>query len=200
MKRFLAPCLLLLPLLLSACEGGAREALGLVRDAPDEFAVVSRPPLSIPPEFSLRPPREGEAPRGASANEAARNVLIGEPAATETSKTELVEPTVETAVIPVQREEVLSGGASNLLKRAGVDTASENIREQLGIDAATPVDTSNAKTLMDKLVGQDKAEPVVDAQKEAERLRANKDAGKPLTEGEVAEEKVNPKSLIDRIF
>lgn len=200
MKRFLAPTFLLLPLFLTACEGGVREAFGLVREAPDEFAVVSRPPLSIPPEFSLRPPREGEPPRGQAADEAARNVLIGKPATGENSKTELVEPTVETAVVPVQRSEVLSGGASNLLKRAGADAAKEDIREQLGADERTPVDTSTAKTLMDKLTGEEKLEPVVDAQKEAERLRANKDAGKPLTEGEVVEEKINPKSLIDRIF
>ena len=199
MKRFLAPCLLMLPLLLTACEGGVREAIGLTRDAPDEFVVVSRPPLSIPPEFSLRPPRAGEAPRGPTADDAARNVLIGKPV-DNANKTELVEPTVETAIVPVQRSEVLSGGASNLLKRAGADEASDTIREQLRTDAVKPADTSNAKTLMDKLVGQDKAEPVVDAAKEAERLRANKDAGKPANEGAVAEEKIKSRSLIDRIF
>ena len=199
MKRFLAPCLLTLPLLLTACEGGVREAIGLTRDAPDEFAVVSRPPLSIPPEFSLRPPRAGEAPRGLSADDAARSTLIGKPVE-DTSKTELVAPAVETAVVPVQRSDVLSGGASNLLKHAGADAVSENIREQLSADAVAPVDTSNAKTFMDKLVGQDKVEPVVDAAKEADRLRANKDAGKPVTEGDVPEEKVKPRSFIDRVF
>jgi Protein of unknown function (DUF3035) len=199
MKKFLSLCLCGLPLLLSACEGGMREAIGLTREAPDEFAVVSRPPLSVPPEFSLRPPREGQAPRGQTADETARNVLIGKPAEN-AATTELVEPTVETAVIPVQRDEVLSGGGASLLKRAGADAAQENIREQLSTGAVTPVDTGAAKTLMDQLIGQDKAEPMVDAAKEAERLRANKDAGKPLTEGEVPEEKTATPSLIDRIF
>jgi hypothetical protein len=111
-----------------------------------------------------------------------------------------VEPAVETAVTPVQRSEVLSGGAANLLKRAGADSAKEDIRDQLGVDERTPADTSNAKTLMDKLVGAEKSEPVVDAAKEAERLRANKDAGKPMTEGEVPEEKTPARSLMDRIF
>ena len=107
---------------------------------------------------------------------------------------------METAVVPVQRSEVLSGGATNLLKRAGADNAKEDIREQLGTDEQTPADTSKAKTLMDELVGAEKNEPVVDAAKEAERLRANKDAGKKLTEGDVPEEKVKSRSLIDRIF
>src|SRR3954469_19468556 len=35
---------------------------GLTRDAPDEFTVTTRAPLSLPPDFSLRPPRPG-APR-----------------------------------------------------------------------------------------------------------------------------------------
>ena len=35
---------------------------GLTRDAPDEFTVTTRAPLSMPPDFSLRPPRPG-APR-----------------------------------------------------------------------------------------------------------------------------------------
>ena len=46
---------------LSAC-GSVREDLGLGRSPPDEFAVIDRPPLSMPPDFSLRPPTPG-APR-----------------------------------------------------------------------------------------------------------------------------------------
>ena len=44
--------------LVSAC-GEIREDLGLGRNVPDEFAVVEHPPLSMPPDFSLRPPRPG---------------------------------------------------------------------------------------------------------------------------------------------
>ena len=36
-------------LTLSAC-AGAKEELGLTRSAPDEFAVVKRAPLEMPPE------------------------------------------------------------------------------------------------------------------------------------------------------
>ncbi len=48
-------------LLAAAGCSGAKEALGLVQDPPDEFRVVSRAPLAIPPDFTLRPPRPGEA-------------------------------------------------------------------------------------------------------------------------------------------
>jgi hypothetical protein len=47
--------------LLGGCEG-IRESLGMGKHPPDEFQVVSRAPLSIPPDFNLRPPEPG-APR-----------------------------------------------------------------------------------------------------------------------------------------
>lgn len=44
--------LLLSSVALTACGGG--------KNSPDEFAVVNRPPLVIPPEAELKPPRPGE--------------------------------------------------------------------------------------------------------------------------------------------
>jgi len=46
---------------LPAC-GGMGKALGLEKSSPDEFAIVTKAPLVIPPEFALRPPKPG-APR-----------------------------------------------------------------------------------------------------------------------------------------
>ena len=39
-----------------------RQAIGLDQVGPDEFAVETRAPLTIPPDFDLRPPQPG-APR-----------------------------------------------------------------------------------------------------------------------------------------
>lgn len=45
---------------LSGCgESGLARTFGLVRDAPDEFTVTTQAPLSMPPDFNLRPPRPG---------------------------------------------------------------------------------------------------------------------------------------------
>ncbi|GAC1344969.1 MAG: DUF3035 domain-containing protein [Acetobacteraceae bacterium] len=45
---------------LAACSGDElTRTFGLTRDAPDEFQVTTRAPLSMPPDFSLRPPRPG---------------------------------------------------------------------------------------------------------------------------------------------
>ena len=46
-------------LLLSSC-GLTNSDLGLEKTSPDEMLVVSRAPLSIPPEFGLRPVVEVE--------------------------------------------------------------------------------------------------------------------------------------------
>jgi len=40
--------------MLCAC-GVTRDDLGFEKETPDEMMVVSRAPLSIPPEFNLRP-------------------------------------------------------------------------------------------------------------------------------------------------
>ena len=44
--------------------GGVRDQLGLTKKPPDEFTVVSKPPLVIPPNFNLRPPLTGTTATG----------------------------------------------------------------------------------------------------------------------------------------
>lgn len=64
-----------LPLLMSGCSG-FKQALGIERQSPDEFAVESRAPLTIPPEFSLRPPQPGAArPQERTAAQRAREAI-----------------------------------------------------------------------------------------------------------------------------
>ena len=43
-------------------EEDLKSTFGLNKRAPDEFAVPTRAPLSLPPDYSLRPPEPG-APR-----------------------------------------------------------------------------------------------------------------------------------------
>jgi hypothetical protein len=62
-RDLVAPCFALLfgATLLSGCSD-FKQMIGLDPTMPDEFAVESRAPLTIPPDFSLRPPEPG-APR-----------------------------------------------------------------------------------------------------------------------------------------
>ena len=47
--------------MLSGC-GSLRDAAGLTKRSPDEFAVTTKAPLVIPPDFNLRPPLPGAPP------------------------------------------------------------------------------------------------------------------------------------------
>jgi hypothetical protein len=61
--------------LLSGCSD-FRVALGMDRVGPDEFAVESRAPLTIPPDFDLRPPQPGAPrPQDVTSAERARRVI-----------------------------------------------------------------------------------------------------------------------------
>jgi hypothetical protein len=73
---------------LNAC-GHAREALGMAKVTPDEFRVVSKAPLTLPPEYDLRPPAPGEPrPQELQPESAARLALLGEAANAETDEGE----------------------------------------------------------------------------------------------------------------
>ena len=49
---------------LSGCDS-LRRAAGLQKKSPDEFAVTTKAPLVIPPDFNLRPPLPGAPPTNA---------------------------------------------------------------------------------------------------------------------------------------
>ena len=65
-------------LALAACSN-ARSALGVDPVPPDEFTVVSKAPLTIPPDFNLRPPKPGAVrPQDQSPTVRARASLLGD--------------------------------------------------------------------------------------------------------------------------
>src|SRR5271156_470487 len=71
-----ATALLTATLLLAACSGNVERTFGLTRDAPDEFTVTTRAPLSMPPDNTLSPPRPGASrPQELSAQQAAEAAL-----------------------------------------------------------------------------------------------------------------------------
>ena len=62
---------------LAGCNSN-RNALGMTKVTPDEFRVVSKAPLVVPPEYALRPPAPGEPrPQELQPESAARNALLG---------------------------------------------------------------------------------------------------------------------------
>ncbi len=78
--RLIAPASIVV--LLSGCGNSSlTRTFGLTRDAPDEFTVVTRAPLSMPPDFTLRPPQPGALrPQDASDRTQAESALVPEAA------------------------------------------------------------------------------------------------------------------------
>jgi len=70
--------------------GGLGRALGVSKTAPDEFAVVTKAPLVLPPDYELRPPKPGaKRPQELDPTETAKQALfkndLGQPTATPVS-------------------------------------------------------------------------------------------------------------------
>ncbi len=63
---------------LAGCES-TKNALGLNKVVPDEFRVVTKAPLVVPPDYALRPPAPGEPrPQELQPESAARQALLGQ--------------------------------------------------------------------------------------------------------------------------
>lgn len=63
---------------LGACQS-TRQAIGLTKVVPDEFVTVASAPLSVPPEYGLRPPNPGQPrPQELAPESAARQILLGQ--------------------------------------------------------------------------------------------------------------------------
>ncbi|PZQ45387.1 MAG: DUF3035 domain-containing protein [Micavibrio aeruginosavorus] len=155
--------------LLAACES-TKKQFDFSKKAPDEFAVVKRAPLEMPPNFNLEAPQPGVArPQELSATEMARDAVLGDAAAKKIAK-----------------ENGVSQGEAVLLQKAGAVNASPAIRAQVDKETAEIIkqETPGIDTLK-KMVGKDVQEPakVVDPVAETERLRKNKAEGKPLSTG-----------------
>lgn len=62
---------------LAGCQS-TQAALGMSKVTPDEFRVVTKAPLVVPPDYALRPPAPGEPrPQELQPESAARTALLG---------------------------------------------------------------------------------------------------------------------------
>lgn len=104
---------------LSACDS-LRDEAGLTKQSPDEFAVTTKAPLIIPPDFNLKPPSPGAAPLNQ---------------ADPTSSAELAMfSSGDTATVAAQMPGNYSPSEKMLLANAGVQKTDPTIRAQLQSD------------------------------------------------------------------
>src|ERR1700761_2388309 len=105
---------------LSACDTLRREA-GLTKQAPDEFAVMTKAPLIIPPDFNLHPPAPGAPP-------------LNQEGPTDSAQTALFNSS-DPQTVAAGMGGNLTLGERMLLANAGVQNADPAIRAQLQADA-----------------------------------------------------------------
>ena len=150
---------------LSACSGDIERTFGLTREAPDEFTVTTRAPLSMPPDFNLTPPRPGASrPQELSAQQEAEAALVPEAA-------------LGTEAGPE------TPGQQALVNEAGPPAPADT---RAKIDAEQELDQPH-RGLTERLMfwrSTPEAGAAVDPVKESERLRENAALGQPPTVGE----------------
>lgn len=169
---------------------GIREQFSLTSKPPDEFRVVTRAPLAIPPDFTLRPPTPGEArPQEGTATQQARTAIF--------RAIDSNTPTLD-EVMPNDGRSI---GERAFLRAAGANEAEANIRQIVDRESDTINDEDGY--LYDALVFWRDQEPpgkIVDADAEARRLRENAALGRSVTEGETPTIERKKKALLEGIF
>ncbi len=176
------PVLLAGGLLLTGCSDSLTRTFGLTRDAPDEFTITTRAPLSMPPEFALRPPRPG-APRPQEQSEREQAELTLAPQ----------------AALGNNAQVGITPGQEALLQEAG-PAAPADIRRKIDQDAQLD---RPQESFTDKMLFWQSPPPPgtqIDAQKEAQRLRENAALGNAPTTGTTPIIQPQKKGFLQGIF
>ncbi len=174
---------------LAGCGGGLDEALGLGKNPPDEFAIVTKAPLAIPPDYSLRPPTPGAPARQArTSQEIAAAALYGDRNIGISSQ--------------VLGQPGGSAGEAALIASAGAENASPEVRRLIENEYQSLIEAD--RSFADRIIFWQDRTPQpsrVDAQAEAQRLRQNDALGQPVTEGETPRiEPDEERGLLEGIF
>lgn len=136
----------------SGC-AGFRQAVGAEKVTPDEFRVVTKAPLVVPPDYALRPPRPGDPrPQELRPDAAARAAIFGQDIGRSASQ-----------------------GERLLVDRAGASAVDPAIRAQVDLEAADVVRKPEA--FADRVIGS-AAPPTGDqATQEQETIRRSTGGG-----------------------
>jgi Protein of unknown function (DUF3035) len=167
---------------LAGCSGSdLTRSFGLTRDPPDEFQVTTRAPLSMPPDFSIRPPRPGASrPQEQSQAQQAEAALV---------------PQVELGA----GNAAMSPGQQALLQQAG-PPAPADIRSRVDTESAR---LEPGHRFADRLMFWRSPPPpgtVVDPTRESQRLRENAALGQSPSVGDTPIIQRKAGSVLGSIF
>jgi hypothetical protein len=179
---------------LSGCSA-TMNALGLGKHPPDEFVVVTHPPLQVPANFDLVPPQPGAPrPQEESAAQLAEAAVVGTGAQAEGTDT-----ASSTQILPAGPA---SAGEEAFLQNAGVAKADPKIRQLVDSEAQAETDAIKNDLYNKILFWQTQPPPgvVVDAKAEQQRLQENASLGKPLTQGPTPVIVRRKRAMLEGIF
>jgi cell division septation protein DedD len=138
-----------------------RQALGTAKNPPDEFTVLTKAPLVIPPDFNLRPPQPGAAARNEPDPDIqAREALFPQNAA------------AQVAALGVEYSE----GEKFLLTRTNALAVDANVRRRVTADAGQE---DLGPDFAQRLLNQPAGTPAQPAQMEAAAPPAQMEAAAP---------------------
>jgi hypothetical protein len=167
---------------LAGCGTDLSRTFGFTRDAPDEFTVTTRAPLSMPPSYDLRPPRPG----------AVRPQELSE---------------LQQAQATLSPESALNGPASgppspgqSALLAASGQAAPRDIRNK--VDSEAQLDAPS-RSFADRLMFWKSPPPagtVVDPARESARLRQNAALGESETVGDTPIIQQPKKGFLQSLF
>ena len=200
MRRTLLLLPLALALLAPATAGcsSTKEMLGLTKRSPDEFQVVSRAPLSMPPDYSLRPPTPGAPrPQEGTTRDQAQGIVTGYAG----RSTSTLQPDQIPSIGEGEATSTESAGESAFLQSASLTGIDPNIRKM--VDQETAADQDASQTFLDDLVFWRAPEPygtVLDPVAEQKRLQENQALNQPTDTGETPIIERKKKGLLEGIF
>ena len=172
-----------------SCQG-VKDQFGLGKRSPDEFSVVTRAPLAIPPDFALRPPQPGiSRPQESKPMLKAQAVLTSN----------VQEGTGNLSDSSSQNH---STGEQFLLDLAGTGSAKGNIREVINSENAVLANTEDS--FVDQIMFWQQTKNlgavIIDPELEAQRLQENASLGKLPTEGVTPVIERRRKAILEDLF
>jgi hypothetical protein len=160
-----------------------RDATGLSKEGPDEFAVVTKAPLIIPPEFNLRPPRDGAPP------------------VNQVQPTDVAQSALFDTQDPAATAKTIAGDYSEaekmLLATSHATNPDPSIRQQIASDGRS-MEAADDNFTKQVLFWQNSKEQGanVDAETEAKRMDAQKNGGQSVPQ--TTPKKPNDTATIDK--
>jgi Protein of unknown function (DUF3035) len=156
---------------LAGC-GGIGRALGVAKSSPDEFSVVTKAPLVIPPDYTLKPPAPGVQSPQTDTTAEAQAALLGGTTSDSTSDAASNAPPLPST---------MSDGERALVIAAGAEYADPLIRQVVDQEYAGLTD--KGPSLSDRLIFWDHPVSSVDTaiNPEAEAQRLDTQGNSPKT-------------------